>query len=463
MKFAHWAPCLLPLVLAACGGGGTTTTSTTTFTTTCNIIAAPSVTYAVPAAVYAGTPQVYTQNTPNFVPTPCSVEYTATNLPAGMSINAASGQISGTVVTPSAVTSTVSAIASGSNGLTMTGRATINFVFIKPVAWEVKPANHNIGSLSSPSLATIGSTLYAVGSQLVGINYVPLMYQSIDAGATWTNTTTPPPLPPATTSLRSFRVVSDGAALYLVGGRTSDTTVTAAASYAYNNDVLKFTPGSPGIWSTLAVNPFASAAFPLLGGKEEMALAWDASNATMYVHGGRRGSGVGSETFRSTDHGATWILVNSGSSFSLVNHCMMAANGNVFILGGLGFSPSGTTITEFPQALRSSNGGSSWSVVSNVGSLSTIRPVPAKAVGASCAATNGRLYVAGGANVLGSISYTGDVLQSVDNGVTWNLDPVSTIVGQRAFHGMAALSGKLVIFGGENATSPVTSVVLGTP
>lgn len=71
--------------------------------------------------------------------------------------------------------------------------------------------------------------------------------------------------------------------------------------------------------------------------------------------------------------------------------------------------------------------------------------------------------MAGGSNLLGSLGYTGDVLQSLDNGVTWNLDLVSTIVGQRAFHGMAALSGKLVIFGGENATSPVTSLVLGTP
>ena len=456
MKFAHWAACLLPLVLAACGGGSTTTT-------TCNITGTPRLSYGVPSAVYVGTPQSYTQNSANIVPLPCSVSYAASNLPVGMSINPTSGLITGTVVTPGATTTTVSVTAHGSSGVAAVVQEAINFVFIKPVAWEVKTANHNIGSLSSPSLATIGSTLYAVGSQLVGNNYVPLMYQSIDAGATWTNTATPPPLPPATTSLRSFRVVSDGAALYLVGGRTSDTTVTAAASYTYNNDVLKFTPGSPGVWSTLAVNPFASTAFPLLGGKEDMALAWDASNATLYVHGGRRGSGVGSETFRSTDHGATWILVNSGSSFSLVSHCMMAANGNVFIVGGLGFSPSGTTVTEFPQALRSSNGGSSWSVVSNVGSLSTIRPVPAKAVGASCAASNGRLYVAGGANVLGSISYTGDVLQSLDNGVTWNLDPVSTIVGQRAFHGMAALSGKLVIFGGENATSPVTSVVLGTP
>lgn len=234
MKFAHWAPCLLPLVLAACGGGSATTTTTTT----CTIIGTPRVSYAVPAAIYAGTAQSFAQTASNIIQSPCSLAYTASGLPAGMSINASTGEISGTVTTPGASSVAISAVARGSDGRATVGQGTISFVFVGPVAWEVKTANHNIGSLQNVSLATIGSMLYVVGSQPVGNNLVPLMYQSTDAGASWVNTNAAPPLPVGITSLRGFRVVSDGAALFLVGGRTSDTMVTVAASFTYNNDVL---------------------------------------------------------------------------------------------------------------------------------------------------------------------------------------------------------------------------------
>jgi hypothetical protein len=446
MKFLRWAACLLPLFLAACGGGGGTTT------TTCTIIGTPRVSYTAPGAVALGGTVTLTQNAINNVQAPCSLEYTASNLPTGLSINAATGQISGTVTAAGTTTTLVQASARGTSGGAVSGSGSITFVVVGPVAWEVKTSNHGIGSLRSPNLAAIGNTLYAIGSQQVGNNFLPLMYQSLDAGVTWTNTNTPPT---GFTSLRYFKVVSDNASLYLVGGRTSDATVTSAAAFTYNPDVLKFTPGSPGAWTTISSNPFSTAAAPN-GGREDLALAWDATSFTLYVHGGLRGNSVANAVYRSSNRGVSWTLVNDLSSYSLFGHCMMASGSSLFVVGGMGFSPTATTIAEYPQVLKSTNGGVTWNLVAST------RPVPGKALYASCAANNGRLYVAGGLS-LNPSGYSGDVLQSLDNGTTWNADPASALVGPRADHSMAALNGKLLIFGGENSLGPRTDVISGTP
>lgn len=446
MKFLRWAACLLPLFLAACGGGGGTTT------TTCTIIGTPRVAYTTPGAVALGSAVTLTQNAINSIQAPCSLEYTATNLPAGLSINAATGQISGTVTAAGNTTTTVLASARGTSGATVSGSGSISFVVVGPVTWEVKTANHGIGSLLSPNLVVIGNTLYAVGAQQAGNNFLPLMYQSIDAGATWTNTNTPPT---GFTSLRYFKVVSDNTSLYLVGGRTSDATVTSAAAFTYNQDVLKFTPGNPGTWTTISLNPFRSVAVPN-GGSEDFAIFWDATNSTLFVHGGRRGNTISNAVFRSTNRGVSWSLANDTSSYSLFGHCMMASGGNLIIVGGMGFSPTANTSSENLQALRSTNGGTTWIVMAGT------RPVPSKAMYASCAANNGRLYVVGGLST-NPIGYSGDVLQSLDNGSSWNADPASAVVGPRADQGMAVLAGKLLMFGGENSLGPRTDVISGTP
>ncbi len=150
------------------------------------------------------------------------------------------------------------------------------------VSWALKTVNHGVVPTVRTGIAAIGNTLYVAGSTFVMPNYLPQLYQSTDGGVTWTNTNTPPP---GFTSLFGFRIVSDGAALYLIGGHTSDVTVTVQANFTYNNSVWKFTPGSPaGTWTMIAANPFVSGT--LIGGREDMAVAWDGSS--LYATGGIR-------------------------------------------------------------------------------------------------------------------------------------------------------------------------------
>lgn len=328
------------------------------------------------------------------------------------------------------------------------------------VSWALKTVNHGVVPTVRTGIAAIGNTLYVAGSTFVMPNYLPQLYQSTDGGVTWTNTNTPPP---GFTSLFGFRIVSDGAALYLIGGHTSDVTVTVQANFTYNNSVWKFTPGSPaGTWTMIAANPFVSGT--LIGGREDMAVAWDGSS--LYATGGIRYNAatnsvvVSNAVFRSSDHGVTWAWVNDASSYAVFAHCLMSSSAGVlYSVGGSGFTSPTSTLADMTQVLKSTNGGTSWTP------LAAPLPIPSLAVLPSCAALNGRLYVLGGTGTIGTVtSYTSDIWQSPDNGVTWFKDATSALFGPRAFHGTTAFNGKLIVYGGQDATGARrTDVLEGTP
>jgi hypothetical protein len=342
------------------------------------------------------------------------------------------------------------------------GGTAVTPVVVPPaaVSWALKTANHGVVSTARTGLAVIGNTLYMAGSSFVTPNYLPQLYQSTDAGVTWTNTNTPPP---GFTSLFGFRIVSDGTALYLIGGRTSDSTVTVATSKTYNNSVLKFTPGSPaGTWTTVAVNPFINGT--TAGGREDMAVAWDGSS--LYAHGGTRlnsaltGTIVSNAVFRSSDRGVTWTWVNNSSSYAISGHCLMSSSAGVlYSAGGVGYTSSTSAFGDMTQVLKSTDGGTSWTP------LASPQPIPGFAFMPSCASLNGRLYVLGGmTGTTTANSYTSAIWQSSDNGITWFNDVASALFGPRAFHGTTGFNGKLVVFGGQDANGAYrTDVLEGTP
>lgn len=443
MNFLRWASvCLVFGVLAACGGGSTTTT--------CTIIGSPVLSYSTPPLGYVGTAVSYTQRASNSVSSPCVISYAASNLPAGLSINPASGAISGAFTTEGTTTAVVTVTASGSDGTSRSTSTSLLFMAIRQLDWTVKTSSHGMGTLINQNLVSLGSTLYMLGSQQVGNNFMPLMYQSIDGGAVWTNTGTPPP---GFASLRNFRVVADAGALYLIGGRTSNAAVTTPASYTYNNAVLKYTAGSPGVWTTVAANPFTPT-----GGTEDLALVWDGS--ALYAYGGRIGVDVSKKLFRSINQGATWTLVSEALNYSVYGHCMMSdATGVLYAVGGTGVSPGGFNIPSLTQFLKSPDGGITWvSYSQGLGSPTD----PSSSIFSSCAAVDGRLYMLGGIDLTG-LNYSNTVLQSTNKGVTWRVEPSSSVFGPRATHGMAVLNGKLVVLGGVNSLGARTDVLQGTP
>jgi hypothetical protein len=343
------------------------------------------------------------------------------------------------------------------------GGTAVTPVVVPPaaVSWALKTANHGVVPTSRTGIAAIGNTLYVAGSYFVTPNYLPQLYQSTDGGVTWTNTNTPPGF----TSLIGFRIVSDNAALYLIGGRTSDTTVTAPTSYTYNNSVLKFTPGltsTSGAWTTVAVNPFVNGL--TVGGREDMAVAWDGSS--LYAYGGTRlnsaltGTIVSNAVFRSSDRGVTWTWVNDISSYAVSGHCLMSSSAGVlYSVGGVGYTSPTSLVGNMTQVLKSTNGGTSWAP------MASPLPIPSLAFMPSCAALNGRLYVMGGMVAVSTVNtYTSDIWQSADNGVTWFKDATSILFGQRAFHGTTAFNGKLIVYGGQDSNNVRrTDVLEGTP
>jgi hypothetical protein len=286
------------------------------------------------------------------------------------------------------------------------------------------------------------------------------LYQSTDGGVTWTNTNTPPP---GFTSLIGYGVVSDGTALYLIGGRTSNNNVVAVASLTYHNDVLKFTPGSPvGTWTTVATNAFAASVIP--GGRENLAVAWDGSY--LYAYGGVRLNPLATSlassnaVFRSGDKGANWTIVNDATSYSNSRHCLMSSSvGVLYSVGGIGFAPSATAGADVTQILKSTNAGMTWTP------MTSPLPIPSLAQYASCASLNGRLYVLGGGTINSAnvVSYSSDIWQSSDNGFTWSKDAASPVFVERALHGTTAFNGKLIVFGGQNTAGTRTDVIEGTP
>jgi hypothetical protein len=319
---------------------------------------------------------------------------------------------------------------------------------IPPVAWTVKTASHGVTNLVTTHLLTVGTDLYLVGSQQVGNNYAPVLYKSTNSGATWTAGTAP-----SFTSLIHFVATSDGSNLYLAGGRTSDATVTATASYSYNNDVLKFTPAL-GTWTTVASAAFNNASGGSIGGAELSAMAYDSSAAgTMYVSSGERKGVSLPGIHKSTNYGVSWnILTNAPKQ---AGHCLAVSSaGQLHSLGGYGLGQS-LTASNLSSDFVSTDGGNSWTEKSSTALASPYQM--------GCGFVGSTLYAVGG-TTQGATTAVGSVRRSSDGGTTWTTDAASTTFATRARAGLAVLAGKLLVFGGSsNGTNTLADVIEGTP
>lgn len=125
---------------------------------------APLITSGAPAGATAGTPYSYTV-TATGTPTPT---FTATGLPAGLTIDAATGVISGTPATPGTSTVTITA----SNGTAPDATITVQISVAPPTATNPTPPVADVDNGSPRELAATGGDstvpLAAAGVFLVG-------------------------------------------------------------------------------------------------------------------------------------------------------------------------------------------------------------------------------------------------------------------------------------------------------
>lgn len=138
-------------------------------------------------------------------------------------------------------------------------------------------------------------------------------------------------------------------------------------------------------------------------------------------------------TIRSTDYGATWVVVNSSSGWQARERASLLTlnNGSILILGGL--QADGTSAND---TWISVNNGSTWYLVnSSVWSTGGRNPF-------STVLPNNHIVSAGG-------GYNNETWRSSDSGVTWELMNSSSVWYSRLASCLVSTSnGTLLLFGG---------------
>ena len=446
-------------LLSACGGGGGETAST------------PLAPFCNPGTAFVGLSYPNTSSAANaglaVSPTltglsaacaSSSASYSLASgpLPTGVSLNASTGVISGTPTVQGSFPFSVKVVVAGYTGSVTSQLRTITITPPPPapVVWTPKTTNFGAGTaltLSSYKVATIGNNLHLVVSNLNSSTskYVVSHRRSTDGGATWVDDA----ILLAGFSLRNFALVSDGTSLYVIGGSDSD----AAASQTYSNKVWKHTPGTTastaGVWTAVTSTLWTT------GGREEVAAAYNGAGK-LFVYGGYGAGGIFNGVLSSDNGGLNWTPApQDTTSYNLTQNCLVANGATLYSFGGDGNAPGSTDFMEQKIIQKSTDSGSTWTVINSTAINSPIR--------GSCAAIGTKPYYAGGSSTdTSGVSFVSRaVLQSGNNGTTWFTDAFSTVFSFRDFHGMTVLANKLIVLGGygDNTTPRRTDVIEGTP
>ena len=292
---------------------------------------------------------------------------------------------------------------------------------------------------SGHSSVVVGSDIYVIGGGSPLRNaYDNEVWKSADGGNTWGQVATQKF--PARI-YHSSAVISKGThkGIYVIGGFSTTGRL---------NDVWKSKDGGV-TWNKVNTGTRgAGTLFPIRNGHESLAVGSD-----IYVIGGYNGTRALNDVWKSSNGGATWAQVATGSTtaspptlFSArQGHSLVAVSSDMYVIGGF-------DRTNFLNDVwKSTNGGVTWTQVAAGATATASGRFPIRSSHVS-AVVGSEIYVMGGQN---SANLFGDVWKSTNGGQKWR--PVSTTAPKRIGSSFVAVGSALYIIGGFNG-SPFNDV-----
>lgn len=350
--------------MTACGGGGGTNTYYPYIGGSC-------------ATGYTGYSYTCTPNVGN-LPPGSTPNITATNVPPGLTMNSATGALTGIPTAPGYYAMNLTLTASGATGV-VNFPLSIQIAAPAPNAWAVVDASTPFPRFASQAAAVIGSNLYLVGSR--EDNLAIETWLSGDLGVTWSKLSVTPSL-----AAKDFALASDGTHVLLTGGRDAANQSNNLA-FIFDETAWQSVPATGTTYSARWGHTLT---------------AW---NGAWWIVGGTNGSSAGAnamaDVWKSLDNGASWSLTTNNLGATAGNgygvyaptygHCVGIINNHLVKAGGsnsLNALDRTGLITIDSVRLWQSSDGANWTISTATSQQAFTH--------AGCATVNGLLHYIGG-------------------------------------------------------------------
>lgn len=415
-----------PLTTTLAVNGATGSVSTSFTLQVANPAITGTLSYSSPSLVRGTASSI----NPSVSGVPSGTSYAATNLPTGLSIDAATGVISGT------------ASSAGSFNITVTATAT-NF--------SSSLQAHVIGTISDPAIGTLGATIsYSTPNPVTrsGGNSSPSpvtispTLSGIPGGAS-------PNYALASGSLPT------GLSLNVSSGVISGTTSVAPGNYnfAVNMSISGYSGSAASNSVTITVsNPANYIDWSQVSPTTPFFYPFNATSNANGAHMVSIGTDLyvvktnaqpisaGTYTYKSSDSGATWTLINTDTSMNFSNFALTSYQNNLVMLGGVSSFVS-TTYNNNVRTLdvTTATPTTAWSLGATPPFSSLVEHAVVK--------QGSSYYVLGGYTGIG---FSNSVYTSTD-AQTWSVVAVTTPFTARSMHCAFSDGANLYVYGGESS------------